>query len=554
MKIDFSELQKLIEKRLLEYVGIRSDTNSAKERNIEAFYKKWFQEVPYLKENPDYCGLFKIPGDYLDRHVAWCLRKGEGDKTIILMHHYDCVETLDYANLEDVCLKPYELKEAFRKQLSLLPDRIAQEIGSDDWIVGRGVCDMKGGGAIELALIEKYCEEKNFKGNVLLIAVPDEENLSAGMLGANLLLKELKVKWNLDYRMMVDTEPHERDNPDISTLYDGSIGKIMPVVYVRGKLAHVGQIYSGLNPINLLAEIIRRTDLNPIFIERSGNTVTPAGTWLYCKDRKEVYDVSLPIDATGYMSILPLEKTAKELMDIIKTICTESFDHVLEDMNKSYSAFLAESGLENKKLPFKTDVKFFSELYQEAVKDSGDAFVKAYKETYESIKTDLIAKKTTMIAGVNALIAITLKHVADPSPKVVIALAPPFYPSVNNAKLSGEVARKADQAIAGLVKYAKEEFNQTYEVKNYFTGISDLSYAMFDVSDDNIAYIENNMLLWGDVYKIPLDVIKELSMPVVNIGPWGQDFHKYTERVLADDLYRVTPNLVHKMVCEILKD
>ena len=552
MKLDSEKLKKRIESLLLDFVAIRSDSNSKHERNIEEFFTKWFSEVPYFKEHPEYCGLFPIPNDYLDRRVAWCLRKGTGDDTIVLMHHHDCVETLDFASLEEFALQPKALKEAFKKQLDRLPPEIAAEIGSDEWMVGRGVADMKGGGAIELALMEAYCAEKDFKGNVLVLSVPDEENLSAGMLGACFLLKELKERLKLNYLMMVDTEPHERETPDVATFYDGSIGKIMPVIYVHGKLAHVAQVYSGLNPINLLAEIVRRTELNPLFIDQSGNTVAPPATWLYSKDRKEVYDVSLPTDATGYMSILPLEKTAKELMDIIKGICVEAFDCVLEDMNKSYKEYLSVCGAPQEKLPFKTNVKFFADLYQDALRDSGDEFLKHFKQVYDAARADLIGKKISMIAAVNALIAITLKYVKDPSPKVIIALSPPFYPSVNNAKLSGDIAKNADKAISNVIKFAQEEFGQKYEVKNYFTGICDLSYAMFNVSDDNIDYIKNNMLLWGDVYSIPLDIIKELSMAVVNIGPWGKDLHKYTERVFIDDLYRVTPQLVDKMVKEIL--
>lgn len=44
------------------------------------------------------------------------------------------------------------------------------------------------------------------------------------------------------------------------------------------------------------------------------------------------------------------------------------------------------------------------------------------------------------------------------------------------------------------------------------------------------------MLIWRDIYYIPLE-IKEISMPVLNVGPWGKDLHKYTERVNKDDLF-----------------
>jgi arginine utilization protein RocB len=58
------------------------------------------------------------------------------------------------------------------------------DLESGDYIFGRGTADMKGGGSIQLALFKRYSELEDFPGNILLIAVPDEENLSAGMLSA----------------------------------------------------------------------------------------------------------------------------------------------------------------------------------------------------------------------------------------------------------------------------------------------------------------------------------------------------------------------------------
>ena len=46
--------------------------------------------------------------------------------------------------------------------------------------VGRGTMDMKSDLALQMAMIEQACEER-FDGNVLLLAVPDEEVNSVGM-------------------------------------------------------------------------------------------------------------------------------------------------------------------------------------------------------------------------------------------------------------------------------------------------------------------------------------------------------------------------------------
>ena len=126
-------------------------------------------------------------------------------------------------------------------------------------------------------------------------------------------------------------------------------------------------------------------------------------------------------------------------------------------------------------------------------------------------------------------------------------MAPPYYPSVNNVKL-GEKAAKANQILIDACQYTKDELGDDCWVKNIYNGISDLSYSMFIDSDDVITYIEENMLMWKSVYTIPLDLIKELTTPVMNLGPWAKDIHKYTERVYTPDLYYKTPYVTNYVV------
>ncbi|MDF2677543.1 MAG: family metallo-hydrolase [Bacillota bacterium] len=550
MSIDKNEISNLIERNLLEFVGTRSDTNSKEEKNIEQFFQNWFSSVEYFKKNPEYCGFFEIPNDYLDRKVSWCLLKGKGNDTVVFIHHNDIVETKDYGTFEHLSLKPYELEKEYKKNSSQLPNNVMEDLFSEKWVFGRGVCDMKGGGSIQMSLVEEYSKDKDFKGNIVLLSVPDEENLSAGMRAGVLKLKELKDKYNLNYKVMINSEPHEREDDLKPTLYDGSIGKIMPVVYVRGKLAHVGQIYSGLNPINILSEIIRKTEVSAGFIEKRGNTTNPPPTWLYHKDRKIVYDVSLPKASCGYMSILPLEKTPMALMEKLKKISKRSFENVVKDLNKSYKKYTKIAGIEYKEILWEAKVKFYSELYKEALRDSGKEFEEAYLKVMSIIKNKFNNNEMSTIEAANIIIEKTLEYVKDLSPCVILALTPPYYPSTNNMMLKDK-SNKVNELIDVIKKYAKDNFEEEYEVKNYFTGISDLSYAMYVSDQKDIDYIENNMLMWKDVYFIPLEEIKEISMPVINIGPWGKDFHKYTERVLKEDLFYKTPVLIDLFITQL---
>ena len=545
-----------IEELMLRFVAVRTDTGTAKERNAEAFFADWFEEVPYFREHKEYRGFFSIPDDHLSRKIPWCLRKGMGNSTVVLIHHSDCVAPDDYGILDEASTLPWELDAALKEGKRDIPNQVKEDLFSEEWIFGLGPCDMKGGAAVQMALMEKYCQDENFHGNVVMLSVPDEENLSAGMRGGVLLLDELKSKYNLNYVLMLNSEPHGRTDNLQPVVYTGSIGKIMPVVYVRGRLAHGASAFQGLNPIALLAEIICKTELEKDFLEEAKGVVTPPPTWLYAKDSKDVYDVSLPLSACGYMNILTFNRTPKSIIDKLKSICENAFMDSLERMNTNHTAFLKLSGQEPHSLPWKVNVKLYEELYEEAKRESGKSFEEDYATTMEKIITDFHHNKMSLIDGINKLINKTFEYIKDDSPIVVVALAPPYYPNVANSMLKGDAVLKVNSALNEMIDFAKTQLGQEYQIAPYFTGISDLSYGMF-VSDgdgvtESINCIQRNMLFWTSLYYVPLETIEKLSMPVLNIGPWGKDFHKYTERVFKEDLYDKTPKLIDFMVSKVL--
>ncbi len=544
------KLSERIEKNLLNYLKAITHTGTELERNNEVFFKNWFESVPYLKENSEYCGFHDIENDYLQRKSPWALLKGEGNKTIVMIHHTDIVDVDDYGKYKEYAYKPYELEKLYKEENIELDEATKRDLHSGEWLFGRGASDMKGGGSIELSMFEEYSEKENFNGNILLLGVPDEENLSAGMRSATNLLKDLREKYNLEYVLLLNVEPHERIVENEITIYDGSVGKIMPIFLVRGKLAHVGQIYKGFNPINLLSAIVRKTELNPDFIEKGGNTVTPPPAWLYFKDRKDIYDVSLPLLAGGYMSILSLTRSPKDILEQLKKISEVAFKEVISDMELSYEKYRSMTNLDYGNMEWKPNVKYYGEIYKEIVAEKGQSFINEIAEFQKHIEEKINSNEISRIDGAYMLMEKTLEYYSDLSPIVVIALAPPYYPSTNNSMLDN--AEEINELISELDKYSKAEIGNGIYTQNYFTGISDLSYGMFTADKENIDYISNNMLFWGDMYYIPLDSIKEQSMPVLNVGPWGKDLHKYTERVFKKDLFENTPKLINFIVNKML--
>ncbi|MDO5037746.1 MAG: M20/M25/M40 family metallo-hydrolase [Tissierellia bacterium] len=529
-----------IKELLYDYVGVVTYTGTPLEKNAEGFFEGWFNSVDYLKDHPDQCGFYDCKDDYLERKIPWALLKGKGDKTVVLVHHTDTVDTDDYGVYKDIAHKPDELYALFKQGKFTISPEVQKDVDSGEWVFGRGASDMKSGGAMHMALFEEYSQEEDFEGNVLLLGLPDEENSSAGMRSAAYLMKDLKDKYGLDYVLMIDGEPHERVDESKYTIYDGAVGKVMPIFLARGKLSHVGQIYQGFNPINLLSAVVRKTELLPEFVETVGTTTAPGPCWLYMKDRKEVYDVSLPLTAGGYMSVLPLTRTPKDIVDRLKELSIEAFDEVIADMKEAYKPYKAASLVDYGDLNYTSKVKTYDELYSEVLDQDP-----ANKEVLDQLEKDLVAQirkgDFDRVEASFRLMEKTLSLHKDRDPMLVIGIAAPYYPAVNNRDLDNFSDMEA--LLDDLAAFSRETCKTDIEVQNYFTGICDLSYGMFTESDETIDYIENNMLLWGSEYEIPLHLIKDMSMPVLNIGAWGKDLHMYTERIKKEDLFENIPKL-----------
>lgn len=535
---------------LIRYVGYPTHTGTELENNNGVFFSEWAKQVPYFKENPDMWGLYPIKDDPLKRQVCYAMLKGEGRKTIVFIHHSDTVDTDDYGIYKNLAQNPYEVMKVMKEGRIEMDEKSREDLDSGEWLFGRGASDMKAGGTIQLSMLEEYSQNKDFKGNIIVLAVPDEENSSAGMRAGVLLLKELKEKHDLEYILMIDGEPHERIDYEKISVYDGSVGKIMPVVHVRGKLAHVGQVYKGLNPMSLLSEIIVRTELNPKFLERRGNTTTLAPTWLYAKDNKHVYDVSLPLSATGYMSVLTLSKDPKVLMEEMKVIAEDAFKATLERSQASLREYEKTGGQDFGKMDWEPIVLHFGELVQKVIAEKGEEFRKELFLFNDELSKEIEDKKKTRIDAGIAILEMVLENWSYKGPVAILALAPPYYPATSSSMI--EEGKMVEDLISETEKYSVEKFNTEIEIQNYYTGISDLSYAMFNGDQKSIDYITDNMLLWGRSYSIPLKEIREIQMPVMNLGPWGKDLHKYTERINIKDLTVTIPELTRFVINRVL--
>ncbi|WDV45328.1 M20/M25/M40 family metallo-hydrolase [Clostridiaceae bacterium M8S5] len=538
-------MRKDIYKVFKELVAIKSDTGTVLERNVEDYIYEHIKNIDYFSQNPEYYGKYKLSKeDCFDRSVVWGLVKGTSNDTIILINHHDVVDSLDYGVFSEYAYNVDKIKQKL-KEINVSQE-VRVDLENDKWIFGRGTCDMKAGIALQLYILEQYSKIKEFKGNILFLSVPDEENLSLGMRDGVRLLNKLKDKYGLEYKLLINSEPHQRQIENQGVLYEGSVGKIMCQIYIRGKKTHIGDIYQGLNPSLILSEIIRRIEVNNDFSDVEGEEISPPPSWIYFRDKKERYDVSVPEFAGGYFSVLTLNTTPKEIIEKLKTICNESFEEAIEHLLKSYDRYSLVNSMKEK-LNYKVNVKTFEEIYKEAKTNGKDVFIDAYNNEMRELEKELKAGDINLAECGFSLTKKTLEYAYDKSPVVVISFVPPYYPHISNIKLEN-ISDKIKNISNIINEFTTKEFGENYVSKNYFMGISDMSYTGLLNSEETIPYISTNMPLYSTLYTVPLKELKELQIPVINIGPWGKDLHKFTERVYQPDLLEKTPSIIKHVI------
>ena len=526
---------------LHRYLNVPTDTGTALEANAAAFIRECLGGEPHFRDNPAHLGAWPIPDDTLHRTISWALVRGSAPATVVLIHHSDTVGTEDYRHLASSARNPAALAAALHDGSVPLSPEAKEDLDSGAFLFGHGAADMKGGAAIHLALLKRFAREPGPRGSILLLSLPDEENLSLGMRNAPLLLDALRQRFGLDYRLMLNVEPQQRTDPEVGVMSEGSIGKMLPFIYVRGALAHSSQVFSGLNPLNLLCEMVRRIDLDPGLCDRSGAEVTLPPSCLFLKDSKVRYDVSLPRSAFACFNVLTLGRSPSELLGLLERTCADAAQRVLGDVDRSHARWRRMRGEPASALPWSVPVLRFEQLSGSGspAASPDPVLVRALQSVQDHSKT-MPQATWDVVEGL-------LDRAGRQGPLVVLGFVPPFYPGVTNAGL-GEAGRRALDLADHLVRFAAGTLGQRYTREPFYTGISDLSYSSIQGGEDLERTLVPNMPLNGPAYAIPFPAIRANAMPCLNIGPWGKDFHQLTERVHRNDLLVAAPRLIQEAI------
>lgn len=505
-------------------------------------------EIPYFQNNKKNFGMELIEEDPYGRSFVWGVVHGkeQSNNTLILTGHLDVVEVEEFGHLKPVA---FNIEECTKRISELNLDKEAlRDLESGEWIFGRGTADMKYGIALDIEMLRELSEKRNFKGNLLFLAVPGEESNSEGMIASVPFLLKLQEERGYDYCGVIVSECSipDNENDKLKKLYMGTVGKIMPLFFCVGKETHVGESLKGLNPNALVSEINRLLEYNPDFSDQVNDTITPPPTCLKQLDLKELYSVQTPLYAAAYYNILTLSISEDKLMGDLKELSLKAFNNVLDLLREKRDKFIKKSPDKVQYIEVEPCVMTYEELLME-VKAKVKDFDKYIKDKVELWKKEKIDNQTIAIN----IIKETYEKYNNKKPMIIVSFIPPYYP---HKYLQGidDKSKRFIEVIDETIELAEKKFCEKIIKKDFFMAISDLSYTGTKGSK-NLDHLSSNIVGYDINYKLPLDCLDKLNIPGIVFGGEGKDFHKYTERLNVPYSFNVVPELYKNIIFSLLR-
>lgn len=501
-------------------------------------------ELDYFKAHSENIFTVPVEGDPLGRYIVAALMCGNAaGNTIILTGHYDVVDADEYAQLKDIAFD----MDAITARIGELPmsEECRQDHESGDWLFGRGSADMKFGHALIIELLRHYGEDISaLSGNLLYVAVCGEETNSEGMLTAAPFLNKLAAERNLHYRALLLSECYLNDDmahDPTRYIHYGATGKVMPLFFCAGKGCHADEPFVGLDANALNSAVYARLAMNADYCEHMRGECTPPAVCLKMKDLKANYSVSIPMYAVSYYSLLTLDLDPEGITERLKALAYDAFSAVLEKRRQDMRRYGQLMPRPIATRDFEPNVITYAELYAAVKAEQGDidARLAALARTLTEQKAEL---QDVSIELVRCL----YEQYSDKRPMIIIAFIPPYYPDIYMDTADADAHRllcAADDVIA----YAKDEFGEKLALKDYYMGLSDMSYTGLS-EEANHEALFNNLAGANITYSFPMQALKALRVPGIVLGGWGKDFHQSTERLNVPYSFGVVPALYIRII------
>lgn len=523
-------------KMIEDLVSIPSVTESENESLPGIWIKERLEKLPYFTQRKDHIIWVETPLEGACEKLRSLVVRVDAlaptNRTVLLISHYDVVGVSVYG---EMACNAFDVK----KITELLND-------DNDVIYGRGTMDMKCGVAVETDIIEEFAANRElFDVNIVAAFVGDEENASAGMRGVLPVLYKMKEE-GTDFLTAINTEPGEAGYSGESgpAVFLGTLGKIMPSFYVRGRASHVGNYYSGFSSALAVSRIVSYAEGNPHFADPLNGKCEPSWICLDMGVIKKGYSVTVPDRAFVYFNCFTATNTPADVMAHMKIIAGYAMDQTSAQLAESYRNLLA-MGCEGKSFNVpRAKAYSLEDITEIARKNYGAEFDEELAKYIKDLPPGDMRER-----GLKAV-----ERISDMSgvegPYAICFFLPPWLPV--RTDFTGE---KRDMQTIAAARSVKDHLLKRYGIEmrevELFAGLCDLSYVGAKVLNEDLQALEKNIPGWGDIYSIPMKEMQSLGLPVINLGPSGEDAHKKTERLRLGYSLDILPDLLRYTVKKI---
>lgn len=529
-------------------VSIHSETGTPDEAAFAPQLVAILRELPYFRENPDDIRLADSHGSPMTRNVVAVVR-GTGREALFLAGHYDTVSIANYHDLAPLSRSADALKAALLEDLTgrdLNPQeaRALTDLSGDDFLPGRGMLDMKSGLAAAIAILRRFSEQPQRRGNLLFCCSPDEERDSRGMRALRDWLPDLMRELDLEPigAINMDVTSDQGDGAEGRAAYAGTIGKLMPFALVVGQSAHASYPFEGVSAQLIASGIIRRIEANAALADNGGGSVSPPPICLEARDLRDVYEVTTPERCWLAFNWLYHSWTAEDLFRRFEAEIRVAADQAVADQARNAETYADLCGNSVGTKPAPVRIVTYEALKVAAEKAMGAGFAGA------------MAAKQAELTGIDNPLAISraltnwLVGVARISgPVVIIGFASLHYPATQL-----DLLHPHDLALHNAISatLATLDGNPARRLKwrPHFQGISDMSF--FGVPSGNVTgLVAANTPPERLIDQPRADALR---CPMVNIGPWGREFHQRLERVYTPYAFDQLPRIVADIADRLL--
>lgn len=524
-------------------VSWKSETGTPGEAAFSQPFRDLLNTIPYFRDNPDHVRFVDSHGDPLTRNVIAFVR-GTGTKTLLLAGHFDVVSIENYHELKPLSCDSDRLKDALIADLkgrdrSEQEERALDDLLSGDFLPGRGMLDMKSGVAVAIGCIERFAADSDRQGNLMLVVTPDEERESRGIRSFRNALPQLAKDFGIEIcgAINLDVTSDQGDGTDGRSAYAGSIGKLLPFAMVVGCSSHTSYPYEGVSAQAMAAGILTRIEGNAALADRDNMDVSPPPICLEARDLRDGYEVTTPERFWVGFNWLYHSSTAEVLFERFQT-------EVIEGAREAVSRFAVQSqnfgsftGKSAGALPPEPKLFTVKELKAAARQLAGDDFDKLLAEKERQLSTidNPLAVSREMTQWLVDLAALQ-------GPAIVVGFATLHY-----LPTQLDPAFEDDQALKRAIDDVRSELmlkpEQSLQWRPYFQGVSDMSFYGLAACESRTVSDNTPSARFVDIP--PSDVLR---FPVVNIGPWGREFHQRLERVYTPYAFEVLPRLVSRII------